>query len=90
MGIAENGRGGSVLAEDIEDFLYAAAFLAACVELAVGVGTSTTFTKAIVAFWVDTLVTLDGRHVLLAFSDILASLYDHRAIAQLYQVQGCE
>ena len=79
-----------MLAEDVEDFLHAAALLAARVEFSVGVSSGAAFAKAIVALGVYALVARDGCHVFLALSDILAALHDHGTIAQLDQVQGSE
>jgi len=56
MRVTENRSGGTMLTEDVENLLYAAALLAACVELAVGISSRTTFSKAIVTLGIYALV----------------------------------
>ena len=74
MGIGQDIRRGTVLAEDIENLLDVATLLAARIQLAIRIGTCPTLAKAVVALRVHLLGLGDERQVLLALTDILATL----------------
>jgi hypothetical protein len=80
----------AVLAEYIQDAVSAAAFLAAGVQFAVGVGTGTALAKTVVGFRVDLMGTAYGGYVNLAVMHVLASLKDNRSKSKFNKVQRCE
>ena len=88
--IAQDGCRCAVLAEDVEDFFYIAAFLAACVEFAIRVGPCATLAEAIVALGVNGMLARDACDVAFAGMHILASFYHDRAASQLDEAKGCE
>ena len=76
-----------MLAEHIKYLLYVAAFLRACVQFAVRVGTCSTLSKAIIAFGVHALCLANIGKVDLTFAHILATLKHNRAQPQLDKSQ---
>ena len=88
MGVHQDGGGSTVLAEDVEYLVHIAALLAAGVELAVGVGSRTTFAEAVVRLRVHGLGAADLCQVFLTLAHVLATLHHHGAQAQLDEAQG--
>ena len=70
--------------EDAQYLVDGSAFLAAGIQLAVGVSPGTAFAEAIVRVGVDDAFAVDCRHVAAAAVNILASLENYRFEAQLY------
>ena len=90
MGIYEDGGGGSVLTEDVEDPVGVAAFLAAGVELAVGEGSCSSFPEGIVGFGVYGMFARDEGYVLPALMDVFSALDDDGTYAELDETEGCK
>lgn len=90
MGVDEDRRRGSVLAEHVENLLDAAALLRAGVELAVGVSAGAALAEAVVALGVYGLRLGDVGEVYLALSHVLAALKHHGAQAQFDETQRGE
>ena len=79
MGIDQDSRACPMLTKDIQDLIDGTPFLAACVELSIGVGTGTPLAKAVIRFAVDGVRPTDLRNVFLPFVHILATFEDDRA-----------
>ena len=80
-GLLQMTRVGAVLAEHVQYLVYAATLLAAGVELAVAVGTGSTLAEAIVTLAIHLLGLRDVGKVFLAFTHVLSTFQDDRAIA---------
>ena len=83
VGIDEDLRVGTEATEDTEDLLHAPTLLATRIELTVREGTRTAFAKAIVRLGVDDARLLQLDEVTTALHDVLPTLYDDGAHAQL-------
>ena len=90
MGISQDIRRRSMLAEHVENLLRRAALLGACVELAIRVGTCPTLAKAVVALAVHLLRTGYLCQVALTLVYILATLHHDGTQAQFDEPQGCK
>ena len=90
MCIYQYGSGGSMLTEDIQNLVYIAALFAACVQLAIRVGSGTSLSEAVIGLRVDELLAADLRQVFLAFPYVLSTLHNDGAQTELYQSQGGE
>ena len=90
MGVGQDGSRSTMLAEDVEDLLHAAALLRPRVEFTVGERACPTLSKTVVGLGVDGLRMGDGCEVALALLDALATLQDDRAHTHLYQAQRSE
>ena len=60
-----------MLAEDVQNLVYIAALFAACVQLAIRVGSGTSLSEAVIGLRVDELLAADLRQVFLAFPYVL-------------------
>ena len=88
MGISQDIGVGSMLAEDIQNLVHTAAFLAAGIQFSIAVGTCSTLTKTVVALGIHLLGLGNIGEVLLALAHVLAPFEHHRTIAQLDESQG--
>lgn len=79
-----------MLTEDIQNLVYIAALFAACVQLAIRVGSGTSLSEAVIGLRVDELLAADLRQVFLAFPYVLSTLHNDGAQTELYQSQGGE
>ena len=86
--IGKDIRVGAVLAEHVQNLVYAATLLAAGVELAVAVGTSATLAEAVVTLAIHLLGFSDVGKVFFAFTHVLSTFQDDGAIAQFDESQG--
>lgn len=73
--IRQDGRTGSVLAEHIQDFFYAAPLLAAGVEFPVGVSACSSFAEAVVGFGIYFMFPADTGQVFFSLTYILSAFY---------------
>ena len=85
MGIDKDVGRGPVLAEDGEDAVDIAPFLAPGIEFSVGIGAGSSLTETIVALAIHPLLPGNQCEVLLPFSHILASLEYDGPQAEFYQ-----
>ena len=90
VGIGQNCGACPVLAEDIQNTLYAAALFAARVELAVGIGTCTTLAKAVVRFGIDLMGARYTCQIDFAGAHIAPSLHNNGAQAVFNEFEGCK
>lgn len=90
MRIGKDSGGCAVLAEDVKDLLHGAAFLGACVELAVGISPCPTLAKRVVAFGVNNMLARNTGEITFALMNILATLDDDRPQPQLDETQSSE
>ena len=90
MGISKDGGGGSVLAENVEDFVRITTFLRTRIEFAVRIGTCPTLAKTVVTLRIHLLRLRDVGQVLLAFMNILSSLKNNGSQPQFDESQGCK
>ena len=90
MGVCQNIRRSTVLAEDVKNLLYRATFLRASVQLTVRVGSCPTLTKAVVTLRINLLSLSNLRQVLLTFTDIFATFYDDGTQTQFNEPKGSE
>ena len=68
-----------MLTKDIQDLIDRTSFLAARVELSIGLGTGSSLAKAVIRFAVDSVRPTDLCDVFLPFVHILAPFEDDRA-----------
>ena len=85
MGIYQNGRRSTMLAEYIEYLVHIPALLASGIQLSVRVCTGSSFTETVVRFWVYPMLSADLCQVFLTFAHILTTLHDDRTQPQFYQ-----
>jgi hypothetical protein len=71
-----------VSAEGVEDFVYGAAFFAAGIEFAVGVGSCSSFSEAVVGFGVEGVLPAYHGYVFLPVPDVFASFENDGAEAE--------
>ena len=90
MGIYQDGGACPVLAEDIQNLIDIATLLASGVELAVRIGTGTSFAKAIIAFGVNLVFATYLGNIHLPVAYVLATFHHNGAEAMLNQAQGCK
>ena len=76
------------MAEDVQNLVYIATLLTACVQLAIRVGSGTSLSEAVIGLRVNELLAADLRQVFLAFSYVLSTFHNDGAQPQLYQSQG--
>ena len=85
MGIRQYGCRSSVLAEYIQYFIYIPAFFASGVQLSIGVGTCTAFSKAIIGFGVYGLLSSYLGQVFFPFPHVFSAFHDDGTQSELYQ-----
>ena len=90
MCIYQYRSGGSMLAEDVQNLVYITALFAACVQLAIRVGSGTSLSEAVIGLRVDELLAADLRQVFLAFPYVLSTFHNDGAQTELYQAQSGE
>ena len=81
MSVSQDIRRGTMLAEYIENLLYRATLLTACIELAIRIGTCSTLAKAVIALCINLLCLCDLGQILLTFMDILTTFQHNRTQA---------
>ena len=85
MCIGKNVCACSMLAEHIQDFIRIAAFLRACIELTIGIGTSPTLAKTVIALTINLLSPGDIRQILLAIVNILTTFQNNGSQTEFYE-----
>ena len=87
MSIGKDGWACTMLAEHIQHTFYAATFLAASVQLAVGVGSCTALAETVVRFGVNGVSAGNVRKVDFARANILSALHNNGTQPAFYEFQ---
>jgi len=90
MCVDQDGSAGPVLAEYIQNLVYTSSFLAAGVELSVGVSSGAPFTKTVIGFRINFVFPADACQVGLAVAYVLSAFHNDRAQSEFDQTQGCK
>ena len=90
MGICQDSRRGTMLAEHIQNLVRITSLFTAGIEFAVRIGTCPTLTKAVVALCIYFLRLGDVGQIFLTVMHILASFQNYWAQSEFYQTQGSE
>lgn len=65
-----------MLAENVQNLVYIASFLAAGIKLAVRIGAGSSFAEAVVRFGIDCMFTADLCQILFAVAHVFATFHN--------------